>query len=477
MQSESFARPDNPTVGLPVVSPTHMLPVRVIRRVNAAPDVVSVSLVLPGTEQAPAPYLPGQFVTLALPTPRETLYRSYSLCGDGNADYPWELTIKRMEMGAVSSYFYNHVVENTLLYSSLPRGTFTLPARIQPDMVFVLCAVGSGITPIMGFLRALAQLPSAQRPLVQLHYASRSERDIIFGHELAEMDPDAIWLQQWHYLSSEQNRMQVETMLARAGSFAANARWYVCGPDAMKRELSQRLNRLGVRPDHFHAEAFATAASSGPAYRVAINEADAAGGNMLITETGAELDIQPNETILTALERHGYHPSFSCRAGACGECKLKLLAGQATPVGEALTPSERADGYILSCIARPMGEITLASGGRPPAGVARIAPVSAGRTSIRRPSHVVAVRAASVLGMGALLLGTWQLTNHRPSSWQLAAHAAPAQTAAPGATPRPTQSAKPTPPSSGSGTTQPTIAPPPAPKPVPVATATPSPAH
>lgn len=464
MQSEPFVRPDNPTVGLPVVSPAHMLPVRVIRRVNAAPDVVSVSLVLPGTEQAPAPYLPGQFVTLALPTPRETLYRSYSLCGDGNAAYPWELTIKRMEMGAVSTYFYRHVIENTLLYSSLPRGTFTLPARIQSDMVFVLCAVGSGITPIMGFLRALVQLPPSQRPLVQLHYASRSQDDIIFGPELARMDPGATWLQQWHYLSSEQNRMQVETILARAGSLAANAHWYVCGPDSLKRELGERLNRLGVRPDRFHAEAFATAASPGPAYRVAINEADAAGGNMLIAETGAELDIRPSETILTALERHGYRPSFSCRAGACGECKLKLLAGQAAPVGEALTPAERAEGYILSCIARPMGEITLASGGRPPAGVARIGPALAGRASSRRPGQVMAVRAASVIGMGALLLGTWRLTNHRPLSWELAAQAAPAQTAAPSATPVATHAAA-------------TPTPAPKPKPVPVATATPSPAH
>ena len=69
---------------LPVAAPTNMLPVRVVQRVEIAPDVVSVLIVLPGTQQAPAPYLPGQFVTLALPTPRETLYRSYSLCGSGD---------------------------------------------------------------------------------------------------------------------------------------------------------------------------------------------------------------------------------------------------------------------------------------------------------------------------------------------------------------------------------------------------------
>ena len=72
---------DTMTRALPLAAPTNMLPVQVIERQVIAPDVVSVQIVLPGTSQAPAPYLSGQFVTLALPTPRETLYRSYSLCG------------------------------------------------------------------------------------------------------------------------------------------------------------------------------------------------------------------------------------------------------------------------------------------------------------------------------------------------------------------------------------------------------------
>ena len=53
---------------VPVVSPAQMMPVQVLRREVIAPDTVTLYLVLPDTEQAPAPYLPGQFVTLALPT-------------------------------------------------------------------------------------------------------------------------------------------------------------------------------------------------------------------------------------------------------------------------------------------------------------------------------------------------------------------------------------------------------------------------
>src|ERR1051326_387965 len=102
-----MSTPNGETGGMPIVSPANMLPVQVLRREVIAPETVSLFLVLPDTEQAPAPYQPGQFVTLALPTLKGTIYRSYSLCGDGRPDQPWEITIKRLHMGTVSSYLYD----------------------------------------------------------------------------------------------------------------------------------------------------------------------------------------------------------------------------------------------------------------------------------------------------------------------------------------------------------------------------------
>jgi ferredoxin-NADP reductase len=393
-----------------------MLPVQVIRREVVAPGVVSIFIVLPGTEQAPAPYLPGQFVTLALPTPRETLYRSYSLCGDGDPSQPWELTIKRMQMGAVSTYFYQSVHEGALLYSSLPRGTFTLPAHVSPEMVLIMIAMGSGVTPIMGMLRALARIPEDDRPLVQLHYAAKSPKDVIFSDELYEMDPDQIWLQQRHYFSSRGNRMSVDAILTSVGNLARDAHWYVCGADTLKTELHERLSRLRVPNWQIHSEVFAT--QPGPAYRVA--EGMKTGGSVRIIETGDALDVAPGETLLTALERHGYHPDFSCRVGACGACRLRVTEGEVDPVGEGLSVTERADGYVLSCIARPIGDIVLVSGGRPPAGVARVAAVG-GTSATRSRAGVALTRLASLASAGMLLLGVWNLTDHRPASWGAAA--------------------------------------------------------
>jgi ferredoxin-NADP reductase len=500
---------NDPSQELPVVSPADMLPVQVADRAEIAPGVVSVHIVLPGTQQAPAPYLPGQFVTLALPTQRATLlgrsYRSYALCGTGEIDEPWELAIKRMEEGAVSTYFYNSVREGTLLHSSLPRGTFTLPWPMQPDLVFVFVAVGSGITPILGMLRTIERMPAPERPLAQLHYASKSPRDIIFGDELEEMDPDETWLRQYHYLSSAGKHLTADGILARVGGrMTTRAHWYVCGAEALKRELQARLRAFRVPAAQVHTEVFA--ALSGPAYRVAAPVGAAAGGSLRVAETGQALDVQPQETLLAALERHGYRPEFSCRVGACGACKLRVLEGQVDPVGEVLSGAERTAGYALGCIARPLGDVTIASGGRPPAGVGRVAAVAGlagmGLGGAARGGAVSRMRVATLVSAGVLLLGSWNLTDHRPASWDQVAAAAPAaqQTATaanatatllPGA-PTPTATAvrsggggggpAPTATSAGSGggggpapTATPTrVAPTPTPKPTPVCTTTPS---
>src|SRR5206468_3866222 len=59
-------------------APMGLLTVQVVRREMAARDVVALWLAQPGTQRAPAPYRPGQFITLALPSASDTLYRSYS---------------------------------------------------------------------------------------------------------------------------------------------------------------------------------------------------------------------------------------------------------------------------------------------------------------------------------------------------------------------------------------------------------------
>jgi ferredoxin-NADP reductase len=409
---------------VPLISPTNMIPVRVIRREEIAPQVIAFFIALPGTSQSPAPFLPGQFVTLAIPTPNDTLYRSYSLCSDGSHDEPWEITIKRVREGAVSTYLHDHVKAGTLLYSSLPRGAFTLPADVGPYTPLVFVAAGSGVTPIIGMLRAIRNMYPEDRPPVLLHYASRTREDIIYRRELAMMDPQRTWLRQYHYISTEGQRMTADLVVRSAGRAAARAHWYMCGPESLKTEIEEELLPFRVPERQIHSEVFATQRGTGAMrYRVAEKQSD---GNVQsyirVAATDAVLGVEAGETVLAALERHGYHPDFSCRAGACGMCKLKMLSGAVEPAGgPGLSNGDKAAGYILSCIAQPKGDISLATAGKPPAGVTGVHPaITAG---LRSPSRLY-LRAGMVAATSMLAFGMWQLTNHRPWSWGTPSYAA-----------------------------------------------------
>jgi ferredoxin-NADP reductase len=398
--------------------PSGMLSAQIVRRELTTRDVVVLWLARPGTLQAPAAYQPGQFISLALPGRTRTLHRSYSLCGDGSPDQPWQIAVKRKQGGAVSNFLFDRAVAGSILAATLPHGAFTLPRMVAPGAPLVFVANGAGIAPILSMLRALALLPRERRPAVQLHYASRSASEVIFARELAALDPEGAWLRQWHYLTERGERLSPDHALAALAAFgggaqASAAHWYICGSAALKRAFQQALPTRGVPAAHLHVEVFddegagrmggtPTAAAGGPVVaHIRLAGVDASGG---------PLDARRGETLLDALERQGYAPEVSCRAGDCGVCRLRLLAGSVHDPGTALARAERAAGYILPCVARPEGDLTLAPDGL----FALDIPASAGAGARRsRRSSKRLLRVGSAAAAIALFTGAWTLTNHK----------------------------------------------------------------
>ncbi len=70
------------------------------------------------------------------------------------------------------------------------------------------------------------------------------------------------------------------------------------------------------------------------------------------------------ETLLDAALEQGYVLPYSCRNGACGVCKGKILQGQ-VDYGDAqpttLTDEERANGMALFCCATPLSDLVIES--------------------------------------------------------------------------------------------------------------------
>jgi CDP-4-dehydro-6-deoxyglucose reductase len=83
-----------------------------------------------------------------------------------------------------------------------------------------------------------------------------------------------------------------------------------------------------------------------------------------VQPSGNVFDVPEGDTILAAGLTAGFHLPYGCRNGACGSCKGKLVAGE-IDYGKyqhtALSEDERAAGYALFCVAKPLTDVTIES--------------------------------------------------------------------------------------------------------------------
>lgn len=80
---------------------------------------------------------------------------------------------------------------------------------------------------------------------------------------------------------------------------------------------------------------------------------------IIMQPSGKSVDCAYGDTVLMALEKAGYALPNNCRAGACGECKVKVTAGQfdqGMVLDMALSQEERRQGYGLMCMAKPISD-------------------------------------------------------------------------------------------------------------------------
>ncbi len=82
--------------------------------------------------------------------------------------------------------------------------------------------------------------------------------------------------------------------------------------------------------------------------------------------TGEEITVSDKETILSRCIEEGIAQEYSCRVGMCLACSAEILEGEVTqPAARALT-DEEAEGYALTCMARPQSDLRIDRGEYPP---------------------------------------------------------------------------------------------------------------
>ncbi|MDU6536191.1 MOSC N-terminal beta barrel domain-containing protein [Mixta calida] len=76
-----------------------------------------------------------------------------------------------------------------------------------------------------------------------------------------------------------------------------------------------------------------------------------------ISYRGSRFSGNNQQVLLEQLEMQGYRIPYSCRAGLCGSCEMRLVSGKVKALKQ---DAVRDDGTVLSCSCIPAGDIELA---------------------------------------------------------------------------------------------------------------------
>ncbi len=80
-----------------------------------------------------------------------------------------------------------------------------------------------------------------------------------------------------------------------------------------------------------------------------------------VEPAGLQYDVEGDLSLLEAADMSRVQLPSSCRNGTCRTCVCRLLSGEVSYAIEwpGLTAEEKAEGYVLPCVARPLSNVVL----------------------------------------------------------------------------------------------------------------------
>ncbi|MGO8764422.1 MAG: 2Fe-2S iron-sulfur cluster-binding protein [Limisphaerales bacterium] len=321
-------------------------------------------------------FKPGQYITfqLDLPGRDKPLVRCYSLSdGPHQKDY-YRVTIKReksppdrpeLPPGAASNYFHDAVKEGDILNVKAPSGHFFLDmTRTSP---VVLIAGGVGITPMLSMAGAIVAAGSKRETWFFLGVRHRGEH--IHKAELEKLaaenenlhlhvcysksGPDDVKGRDFHH----EGRVSVELFKELLPS--NNFEYYLCGPGAFMKSITDGLEAWGVPDQDVHFEAFGPATvkkkTVAPTPEETVHLAKI---NVTFSRSGRTVRWEPSAgNLLEFAQRLGVKIDSGCCAGGCGTCAVAIKSGEVNYLKKP--DAEPEAGTCLTCVCRPQQDLVL----------------------------------------------------------------------------------------------------------------------
>ncbi len=333
--------------------------------VRETPETITIAFWHPLNEMIK--YKAGQFLTLIPVIDGQKVRRSYSMSSSPHTDTAPAISIKRVVGGLVSNWLNDNIKEGDFIEIMEPMGHFVVEPDARNSRTIVLIGAGSGITPLMSIAKSVLKIEAESKVVVL--YGSRDQNNIIFkdkfdqlqaqfGERLVLKHTLSQPLDGWNGHTGRLNKTQIIRLLEEVkDADFASGQYYLCGPDDMMEEAKRALAILNVPTDSIHKESFVSHTSVG---EVSETDEDTSlkAQEITVLYEGSEYKfaVAPHQTILEAALDLDIDLPYSCQAGMCTACLGKCTSGTIKLDEEdGLTAAELKAGYILTCVAHPIG--------------------------------------------------------------------------------------------------------------------------
>lgn len=364
----SFFKKSEKKESVPVHNGPHYYDLKVKNIVQETKDAISIVFEQPASKIS---YKAGQFLTLIATVEGKEVRRAYSLSSSPFTDEDLVVTVKRVEKGLMSNWLPDHLKAGSTIKVMAPTGHFTTEYKKENKRHLIMFAGGSGITPMMSLIKStLTQEPES---ICSLIYCNRDIDSIIFKNEFEKLEiAHAGRLHvihvldnapmNWQGYSGLLNHDMLTKLFERIPDWGNDKTTYLmCGPEGMMKNVEALLAERHIPQERIFKESFVQGTINKEEKKEEAPRQAGAGEKkareVTIRYDGQEykFTVEPNRTILeTALDK-GIDLPYSCQSGLCTACRGKALSGQVKlDEEEGLSQSERAEGYVLTCVGHPM---------------------------------------------------------------------------------------------------------------------------
>ncbi len=301
-----------------------------------------------GTNRLPR-FQAGQYITLQIPLGKGMYIRPYSLSSSFKEHY--QITIKRVLHGKISTYFWNTVRIGDTFLARGPYGNFVYQPIRDSEHIVALVG-GSGIIPIKAIAEDIVNNKIAAK--MTILYGAKTKDDLIFRTELNEYVKTCSNIKVVYVLSEEKKDGYEHGFITRDLILKyqeTSHSYFVCGTIPFYQSMNKILKSMDVPNKYIRHDSY---------MEHDIPEFEEKFDILILSSTGEQkISCKGNQTLMDAMEHEGVIIPKKCGVGVCGYCRSKLIRGEVLTNYDYVRKADKKHHYIHPCSTYPLTNLII----------------------------------------------------------------------------------------------------------------------